>query len=273
MTKKTASLLALVLSLSMAAVFPVQAAAQEALVVETDQPQVEKPFTGTWEVQSATMNGSVIPVEQLLQDDSLIAEVDENGLVTLRFGNGFTASVVPVYIGSSMVLTYKEFDYNMTWIVTLNEDGSATAAYDVYVLALKSVPADEPAAETPEAEEAEPVQAAQEPLVVEPGDPHEGNPFTGVWKADSAIMNGSMIPVSQILQADSMIAVVSEDGSVTLLFSNDFTAAVKPVYANGVMTVQYKESGFDMTWNVVLNQDGNAIALYDVYSLLLLQVQ
>ncbi len=280
MMKKMASLLALVLSLSMAAVFPVQAAEagsqaaeQESLVVEPEAAHAGNPFTGTWEVQSATMNSSVIPVEQLLQADSLTAEVAENGSVTLRFGNGFTASVMPVYIGSSMVVQYKELGNDMTWIVTQNGDDSATAVYDVYSIALKLMSGDEQEAEPVAAvAESEP-EAGQEALVVEPEAEHEGNPFAGVWKVNSATMNSSEIPVSQILQADGMVAVVSEDGTVTLLFSNDFTAVVKPAYTNDVMTVHYKESGADMTWNVVLNQDGNAIALYDEYSIRLNKVQ
>ncbi len=105
------------------AVEPVEIAAEPA------EEAVENPFIGTWELVSVTKNGTEIPAKELLQADSLTAEVAEDGMLTLTFDNGFSTSIEPVYEESGMTVQYQEFNNDMTWTAVMGEDGTVTAEY------------------------------------------------------------------------------------------------------------------------------------------------
>mgnify|MGYP007101921406 CR=1 FL=1 len=94
----------------------------------------ENPFEGTWYASKSAKNGVEIPLEDLLLCEGLDVIIDGDGSISLTFSNGFTTVIIPEYDGNSLTARYTEYDNDMTWTAVLNDDGTVTAMYDVYVL-------------------------------------------------------------------------------------------------------------------------------------------
>ena len=116
-----------ILELKLEGVAETEEPAEEA--PEAAEEAAENPFIGTWELVSVTKNGTEIPAKELLQAESLTAEVAEDGMLTLTFDNGFSTSIEPVYEEGGMTVQYQEFNNDMTWTAVMGEDGTVTAEY------------------------------------------------------------------------------------------------------------------------------------------------
>ena len=107
---------------------------------EPDEPdESAKPFVGEWEITQVLKDNSEINAAELLETDSMTAQIKENGYLSLKFSNGFSVSLKPVYEGNTLRVKYDNAGYNMNWTAVLENSGTVTAAFSDYRITFKKV--------------------------------------------------------------------------------------------------------------------------------------